>query len=119
MQKLQEAYTLSREEFDDIVSLYGEKYFDRTGITYDSDMELYRAGGCENCSHTGYSGRIAIHELMHATADIKSLIKKQANTVAFFEKAAEEGMTTLVQDGIMKAFDGFTDIAEIRRVCIS
>jgi type II secretory ATPase GspE/PulE/Tfp pilus assembly ATPase PilB-like protein len=47
------------------------------------------------------------------------MIKKEASPEELFIQASSEGMTTMVQDGIAKAFDGFTDINEIRRVCIS
>jgi type II secretory ATPase GspE/PulE/Tfp pilus assembly ATPase PilB-like protein len=82
-------------------------------------MTVYKTGGCENCSGTGYRGRMGIHELMEGTATIKLMIKKQANTEQIFELAMKEGMSTLKQDGIMKMVQGNTDMAEIRRVCIN
>jgi type II secretory ATPase GspE/PulE/Tfp pilus assembly ATPase PilB-like protein len=82
-------------------------------------MTLYQASGCENCSGTGYRGRMGIHELMEGTPKIKLMIKKQANTEQIFELAMKEGMSTLKQDGIMKMFQGHTDMAEVRRVCIN
>jgi len=51
-----EEYLLSKDEFEMIQGNYGEKYFDRTGLKYDSSMTLYRAGKCEKCSNTGYRG---------------------------------------------------------------
>ena len=90
-----------------------------TGIAYDPDRTLYRTVGCDTCSGTGYSGRMAIHELMEGTADIKLMIKNQANTEKIFRQAAKDGMTTLKQDGILKVLQGLTDMAEIRRVTIN
>jgi type II secretory ATPase GspE/PulE/Tfp pilus assembly ATPase PilB-like protein len=46
------------------------------------------------------------------------MIKKQATTEMLFTQAMKEGMTTLKQDGIKKAFEGLTDLDEVRRVCI-
>ncbi len=109
----------SLEEFNEIKNLYGSKGFEKTGITYSKDLKLYKANGCEACSATGYKGRLAIHELMNGTATIKKMIKKQVPTNEYFEAAAEEGMTTLVQDGIEKSFEGHTDVDEVRRVCVS
>ena len=114
-----EEYPLTREEFDTIRAEYGEPYFDATGIAYDPDRTLYRPVGCDACSGTGYSGRMAIHELMEGTADIKLMIKNQANTEKIFRQAAKDGMTTLKQDGILKVLQGLTDMAEIRRVTIN
>ncbi|MDH4010658.1 MAG: pilus assembly protein, partial [Desulfobacterales bacterium] len=83
------------------------------------DLTLFRAVGCDNCSNTGYRGRMGIHELMEGTPKIKLMIKKQANTEMLFTQAMKEGMATLRQDGIMKVFKGLTDMAEVRRVCIN
>ena len=102
-----------------MVAEYGEKFFDKTDIEYNSELTLYRAAGCDNCSGTGYRGRMGIHELMEGTPEIKLMIKKQANTEAIYEQAMKEGMSTLKQDGILKVFQGITDMAEVRRVCIN
>ncbi|MBC2716434.1 MAG: type II/IV secretion system protein [Desulfobacteraceae bacterium] len=113
------AYSPSQEEFDDIVNDYGEKDFKKTGIKFSSDLKIYAPVGCDQCSGTGYKGRLGIHELMEGTADIKRMIKKQASAEELFIKANEQGMTTLMQDGIMKVFAGYSDMVEVRRVCIS
>jgi type II secretory ATPase GspE/PulE/Tfp pilus assembly ATPase PilB-like protein len=110
---------VTEDDFEVMVTEYGKKYFASSGIEYNSDMTVYQAGGCENCSGTGYRGRMGIHELMEGTAKIKLMIKKQANTEQIFEQAMKEGMSTLKQDGIMKMFQGQTDMAEVRRVCIN
>ncbi len=109
----------SHEEFDDIISVYGREKFTATGIEYSSDLVLYRTGGCEACSGSGYKGRMGIHELMEGTPVMKGLIKRAANTEELFEQAYKDNMTNLKQDGIMKVFKGMTDINEIRRVCIN
>jgi type II secretory ATPase GspE/PulE/Tfp pilus assembly ATPase PilB-like protein len=110
---------VTNDDFEMIVSEYGEKHFGKSGLEYEEGMNLYKAGGCEQCSGTGYRGRMGIHELMEGTPRIKLMIKKQANTEQMFDVAMEEGMTTLKQDGIMKVIQGHTDMAEVRRVCIS
>ncbi len=56
---------------------------------------------------------------MEGTPKIKLMIKKQANTEMLFAQAMKEGMSTLRQDGIMKVFKGYTDMSEVRRVCIN
>ncbi len=113
-------YHPDEEEFEEIVTDYGKDKFGATGIEYTRDLTLYRPGdGCEICSGTGYKGRLGVHELMEGTAETKRMIKKQANSELLFEQAKKEGMTTLKQDGIQKAFQGLTDISEVRRVCIN
>jgi type II secretory ATPase GspE/PulE/Tfp pilus assembly ATPase PilB-like protein len=112
-------HPLTKDEYEMIYVDYGEKYWGRAGIEYDSDLTLYRRVGCQACSNTGYSGRMAIHELMEGTPRIKLMIKKQANTEMIFAQAMKEGMSTLRQDGIMRVFKGLTDMSEVRRVCIA
>ena len=113
------AYHPSREVFEEIVKDYGLEYFKETGIEYSEDLLLYAPVGCEDCSQTGYKGRIVIHELMEGTPPIKQLIKERAPLDVLLAQALKEGMTTLTQDGISKVFKGLTDISEVRRVCIS
>jgi len=117
--KCRQEYTLSADEFDTLTSDFGKKYFDKTGIEYDSEMIFHRADGCEKCSGTGYRGRMGIHELMEGTPEVKLMIKKQASSESILEQALKEGMFTLKQDGILKVIQGITDMAEVRRVCIT
>jgi type II secretory ATPase GspE/PulE/Tfp pilus assembly ATPase PilB-like protein len=117
--KCREKYHPTGEEFEEIVSDYGREQFERTGIEYTDDFTLYRPVGCDACSGTGYKGRLGVHELMEGTPEIKRMIKKASNSEELFAQAMDEGMTTLKQDGILKSFDGLTDINEIRRVCVS
>jgi type II secretory ATPase GspE/PulE/Tfp pilus assembly ATPase PilB-like protein len=117
-EKCRQEYHPSEDEFQEIVSDYGTDHFDTTGIEFTPDLTLYRPQGCEECSGTGYKGRLGIYELLYGSNVIKRMIKKQAGTDAIFEQAAKEGMTTVKQDAIMKAFQGMTDISEVRRVCI-
>jgi type II secretory ATPase GspE/PulE/Tfp pilus assembly ATPase PilB-like protein len=117
--KCRKEYSLSVDEFEALTVDYGKKYFENSGIKYDKEMMLYQADGCEKCSGTGYRGRMGIHELMEGTPEVKLMIKKRAGTEDILEQAMKEGMSTLKQDGIMKVFQGITDMAEVRRVCIN
>lgn len=117
-EKCRQEYHPSEDEFQEIVSDYGTDHFDTTGIEFTPDLSLFRPQGCEECSGTGYKGRLGIYEMLYGSNVIKRMIKKQAGTDAIFEQAAKEGMTTVKQDAIMKVFQGKTDISEVRRVCI-
>jgi type II secretory ATPase GspE/PulE/Tfp pilus assembly ATPase PilB-like protein len=55
---------------------------------------------------------------MEATAEVKILLKKNATSHDLAVQAAQDGMTTLKQDGIRKTINGITTIREVRRVCI-
>ena len=110
---------LTADEFEAIANDFGPKHFAKTGIEYNSEMVLSRRVGCDNCSGTGYRGRMGIHELMEGTPEVKLMIKKQANTEQILERAMHDGMQTLKQDGILKVLKGESDMAEVRRVCIN
>ncbi|MCU0598782.1 MAG: Flp pilus assembly complex ATPase component TadA [Desulfobacterales bacterium] len=112
-------YHPSQEEFDEIVNDYGKDEFLQTGYKYTSDLKLYGVVGCDQCNGTGYKGRMGIHELMEGSIEIKRMIKKQASAEELFIQAKREGMTTLMQDGILKVLNGLTDMNEVRRVCIA
>ena len=113
-----EAFHPTREEFDEIAKDYGVQTFGDTGLELSDDLTLYRTVGCDACSNTGYRGRLGIHEMMEGTKVLKRMIKKEAPTDELFAQAFADGMTTIKQDGIVKVFQGITDIKEIRRICI-
>jgi len=70
------------------------------------------------CDRTGYRGRMGIHELVVARDQIKRLIQKRETVEVMRVQAMTEGMTTLLQDGIIKSLKGFTDFIQVRRVCV-
>jgi type II secretory ATPase GspE/PulE/Tfp pilus assembly ATPase PilB-like protein len=112
-----ESFHPSEGEFEELVAEYGSAEFAKTGINFE-DVVMYRAVGCENCSQTGYRGRLGIHEVLECTNELKILIKRRADTDHVREQTSRDGMTTLKQDGILKVLNGLTDIHEVRRVCI-
>jgi type II secretory ATPase GspE/PulE/Tfp pilus assembly ATPase PilB-like protein len=116
--KCKEAYHPDRQEYDEILQSYGEEKFLKLNIPYDDKFTLYRPKGCDICGNTGYKGRMGIHELIVASDGIKRLIQKHASVEEMRDLAMEEGMTTLLQDGIYKSIQGVTDFKQVRRVCI-
>ena len=114
-----EPYHPSQEEYDTIVTNYGEEQFAKLKVPYDKDLRLYRAKGCPDCSMTGYRGRIALHELLINSDIVKSIIQRQGTVDEVRDAAIEEGMSLLFQDGIHKVLDGLTDFDQVRKVCIS
>ena len=113
-----EAYHATKDEFDEIVESYGAEEFKKLNISYNDDFKLYRPKGCPSCDGTGYKGRMGIHELLIGTEDIKRMVQKHETVEVIRGKAMSEDMTTLLQDGIQKALQGFTDFKQVRRVCI-
>lgn len=112
-----ESFHPSAAEYEDLVDEYGRTEFANTGLGF-ADVVMFRAVGCDQCGHTGYRGRLGIHEVLECTDIMKGLIKRRSDIDIVREQAATDGMTTLKQDGILKVLRGFTDIHEVRRVCI-
>jgi type II secretory ATPase GspE/PulE/Tfp pilus assembly ATPase PilB-like protein len=112
-----ESFHPSEAEYDELVDEYGRTEFANTGLGR-ADVGMFRAVGCDRCGHTGYRGRLGIHEVLECTDALKGLIKHRADTEIVREQAVRDGMTSLKQDGILKVLHGFTDIHEVRRVCI-
>ncbi len=113
-------YPLSKDAFDELSREYGsagefEKFFD---MANRDDVQLYRPKGCDSCYNTGYAGRIALHELLRGTDDMKKLIQNSSSVEAIRRQAVSDGMKTLKQDGIEKIVNGYCDLLQIRKVCL-
>jgi type II secretory ATPase GspE/PulE/Tfp pilus assembly ATPase PilB-like protein len=113
-----EEYHPERDEFDELVLAYGVDESHKLGVKYDGDFVLYRGKGCGSCESSGYRGRLGIHELLVATDPMKKLIQSKARVVEMVKVAKDEGMTTLVQDGVLKVLDGLTDLKQVKAVAI-
>jgi type IV pilus assembly protein PilB len=77
---------------------------------------LYRAKGCPKCHNLGYKGRLGIFEILEIDREIESLIQKSAPESEIITAAMENGMITMLQDGILKAVSGETSMEEVQRV---
>jgi len=107
----------SDSELAELVEEYGRDAFFASGID-EKDIVIGRAVGCFKCGNTGYRGRIGIHELLYVTDPIRAMIRRSPETELIRRQAIAEGMTTLRQDGLLKVFQGITDVHEVRRVCM-
>ncbi|RUM58333.1 MAG: type II secretion system protein E [Persephonella sp.] len=72
--------------------------------------------GCEHCRFTGYQGRNTIVELLEIDGEIEDLIAKNETPLQILNKARENGMRTLEEDGLIKVFRGITTVEEVKRV---
>ena len=77
---------------------------------------VYKAVGCEECGHSGYSGRSAIYELLVVSDEIRSLVTKNVEASIIKRAALKEGMLSLMDDGARKVLDGITTAEEVFRV---
>jgi general secretion pathway protein E len=71
---------------------------------------------CENCFATGYRGRLAVHELMLMTDELRRLTGERADGVSLYEAAVAGGFEPMKIDAMEKVRMGLTDEAEVFRV---
>ena len=79
-------------------------------------IQLYHACGCDICHHTGYRGRLAIHELLPVSDNLRAAILQRSDLPTFRRLTAAMGLTSLLDDGIEKSIAGLTTIQEVRRM---
>jgi len=117
-QECKEGYFLSQEELDIVNSepVLAENIKKISGKENINKIKFYKGKGCKFCNHTGYEDRTGVFEVLDVTEEIRELITKQASMDTIRKKAVEQGMTTMIQDGITKALMGITTLQEVRRV---
>ena len=76
--------------------------------------EVYEAKGCEHC-HEGYSGRIAIHEVLLINQEIRDAITNNMKKEELRDLVYNEGTITMLQDGLIKVINGDTTFDEIMK----
>src|SRR5262249_17441732 len=78
-----------------------------------------RGVGCGHCNQTGYRGRLGIFELMKLTSQLREMTFTQAPTHKIRKKGRQNGMRTLLEDGVLKALKGITTREEVLTTCHS
>ena len=74
---------------------------------------FYKPTGCELCSHTGYTGRIGIYELLVVDEPVRRQLLNNADSKSIAKVACERGMTTLREDGSRQVLAGRTSLEEV------
>lgn len=80
------------------------------------NITFYKPVGCDDCTNTGYRGRIAVFEMMSISAEIAKLTMQRADTMQLRKQAVADGMTLLIHDGLRKIIQGLTTIEEVLSV---
>lgn len=90
----------------------------RAGLNVPATLpKIYQAGeGCEKCNFIGYKGRLGIYEVFTMNDNIKQLTIDKAPSFKILQQAIENGMITMLQDGVLKVLEGTTSLAEVYRV---
>lgn len=97
---------------------YGAQAWETLGLSYGENFQVYRGRGCSTCNQTGLKGRVALHEFLCGSDELRNLIQNRAKTAEMQSLAAKEGMITLVQDGILKVLAGLTTYEQVRSVAM-
>jgi type II secretory ATPase GspE/PulE/Tfp pilus assembly ATPase PilB-like protein len=98
----------------ELKALYGERFDADCAGFFKQTPTLYKHAGCDACQRSGFYGRMPIHELLIASPDLKRLISQGPRLDQLVEAACDAGMRTLIQDQIIKAFQGYLDVDEVR-----
>ena len=104
----------SAAQVEELRQAYGAAAFDALGLA--AAAAVWRGVGCAACNQSGYRGRVGLHELLVGTPEIKRLIQQRARIAEVAACAQQEGMTTLLQDGVLKVLAGVTDMHQVKAV---
>lgn len=85
-------------------------------IKVPDGYKFYRGKGCPACSRSGFSGRMAIAEVLLLTPGIRELILKRAQEHQIKAYARQEGMKTLREEALQASLQGLTTLEEVIRV---
>lgn len=100
------------------VTLIDPKVAESAGINLEewNLLEIYEAKGCEACNNTGFKGRMAIHEALYFSKEIREMVVKSGNEVdedAIRRQAKKDGSLTLRDSGLEKVKLGTTSLQEV------
>ncbi|MDO8604041.1 MAG: GspE/PulE family protein [bacterium] len=121
--EVREKYTLTPDEIevlkksvnlDHVMKVLKEEKVVAPNVEW-KDIPFYRPVKSSE-SEDGYKGRVGIHEILKMSPAIRDLIIKGATPAEIETQGRKEGMTTMIEDGIMKAVQGVTTIEEVLRV---
>ncbi|PIQ99154.1 MAG: hypothetical protein COV66_14880 [Nitrospinae bacterium CG11_big_fil_rev_8_21_14_0_20_45_15] len=105
-----EDYQPSEDAFNSLVQEYGENDFSKLGLEYGAFLTLKKPMGCQMCNESGFSGRVALHEVLEVSPKIKRLIRCKSDVEEIRKQAQRDGMTTMKQDAIMKVLKGTCEL---------
>ena len=92
-----------------------KEVFENLGLNPNElgERQFFFGAGCEECSQSGYRGRTGLFEMIKVTDALREMINSGAATLVLRQKAIEQGMRTLREDGIRSIFDGESTIEEV------
>ncbi len=101
--------------FDQLKNKFSQALIEKHFGPDRKKIRIYHSKGCPICGDTGYAGRVGIFEVLIISETIRDLIMKRANADQIRQQAIQEGMKTMMEDGIRKVLAGVTTIEEVLR----
>lgn len=102
-----------REALKTVTPEEAKKY----GVDLSNELKFYYGKGCPQCNESGYKGRLAVVEVLEVSAKLQEIIAdRRGAEVEVLEEGRRQGMMFMKQDGILKALQGETTLAEVQRV---
>ncbi|MBM7648936.1 type IV pilus assembly protein PilB [Bacillus ectoiniformans] len=80
--------------------------------------KVVRGRGCASCNMSGYKGRVAIHEVLTVTEELKRMIVNEEPFSKLKETARKQKTIFLLDDGLLKVKQGLTTTEEVLRVAL-
>jgi type IV pilus assembly protein PilB len=80
------------------------------------DRTIFKPRGCDNCTQTGFRGRLGIFEMMIMNSELRNLAFARTPTNKIRKAALASGMKSLLIDGRNKVLAGVTTAEEIVKV---
>ena len=77
------------------------------------ERQFFYGAGCEECNQSGYRGRTGLFEMIKVSDSFREMINSGAATLVLRQKAIEQGMRTLREDGVRSIFDGESTVEEV------
>lgn len=100
-----------KEKIEKVIKTISEK----SGVVIPKVEYIYKQKGCEKCNQLGYNGRTTVSEVLLVDRDIEEMISQNALSSQINDKAVENGMITMEQDGMLKVLEGETTLEEVER----
>ncbi len=88
----------------------------KTGIAVPALGKVYEPVGCEKCHNLGYFGRSPVSEILEIDEEMEKFLVSRPTTTEIRNKAIENGMLTMAQDGVLQIVEEKTTLEEVGRV---
>ncbi len=86
------------------------------GLAPETQTTFFKNKGCDQCSGTGFRGRVGVYEVMRLNAELRKLVAEGARAEDITEAAIKNGMKTLKDYTLWLLQNGWTTFEEVIQV---